>query len=47
MLCVAVFDGVPRSKNQIDSTSGGMIGEASRDGGYISTETLFLEFIFF
>ena len=29
---LTVFDGVPRSKQQIDATAGGMIGQARRDG---------------
>lgn len=27
-----MFDGVPRTKQQIDATSGGLMGESERDG---------------
>ena len=29
---LTVYDGVPRTKLQIDSTAGGVLGEARRDG---------------
>ena len=29
---LTVFDGVPRNKQQIEATAGGMVGEARRDG---------------
>lgn len=29
---ISVFDGVPRTKQQIDATSGALLGESERDG---------------
>ena len=29
----AVFEGAPRTKEQIEAVSGGMLGEAKKDGG--------------
>jgi hypothetical protein len=32
---LTVFDGIPRTKQQIDMTSGGLLGEAAREGTFL------------
>lgn len=32
IFCFSVYDGVPRTKQQIDAVAGGFLGEAKREG---------------
>ena len=36
---IAVFDGVPRNKQQIEATSGALLGENERDGKFLPPST--------
>lgn len=44
-LFIDQFDGLPRTREQIDAVSGGLLGEAKRDANKVRTKILpFLEF---